>query len=451
MRKNILLIVFVFIGCILNAQTGIGTKSPHVSSALDISLANKGVLLSRVALKGTTDVSTIPLAANSLTVYNTATTNDVIPGYYYWSAIASRWIRLLDEVSSITTWRLKGNDASDYNNFIGTTNDNDLVFKRNNVVSGRLAVTNTSFGRNSLQNNTTGTSNVAFGNGALENNTIGINNAAFGSGALEKNSTGGNNTAMGTLALYNSVNGSHNVAMGLGASCRLEKGSFNVALGSDALYFNKSGNYNIAIGKMAGYDLLMYDNPDAFNIIIGSNAAKGLIRGIKNTVLGSNIDLPADLSNAIVIGEGAKTSVNNSIRLGNTSISSFTGQVAYSFTSDIRYKTNIESMPLGLDFINKLRPVQYIRKNNESKTKEWGVIAQELQQTLQAVDYKDAGLVQEDGSADKMLSVRYTDLIAPMIKAMQELSAENKELKIKNNQIEKKIEALERKVKNKRM
>ncbi|WP_242499277.1 hypothetical protein [Flavobacterium sp. 140616W15] len=58
-----------------------------------------------------------------------------------------------------------------------------------------------------------------------------------------------------------------------------------------------------------------------------------------------------------------------------------------------------------------------------------GVIAQELQQTLEAVNYKDAGIVQEDNSADKMLSVRYTDLIAPMIKAMQELSAENKELK----------------------
>lgn len=50
-----------------------------------------------------------------------------------------------------------------------------------------------------------------------------------------------------------------------------------------------------------------------------------------------------------------------------------------------------------------------------------------------------------------MLSVRYTDLIAPMIKAMQELSertikleTQNDLLKKQNNLLEKKIEALER-------
>jgi hypothetical protein len=46
-----------------------------------------------------------------------------------------------------------------------------------------------------------------------------------------------------------------------------------------------------------------------------------------------------------------------------------------------------------------------------------------------AVNYKDGGIVQEDETEEILLSVRYTDLIAPMIKAMQEPSVKNKELK----------------------
>ena len=81
---------------------------------------------------------------------------------------------------------------------------------------------------------------------------------------------------------------------------------------------------------------------------------------------------------------------------------------------------DITDLSLGLDFITQLRPVQYTRNNNSDQTKEWGIIAQELQQTLEALDYKDAGIVTEDNSAEKYLSVRYNDLLAPMIKSIQE-------------------------------
>ena len=89
-------------------------------------------------------------------------------------------------------------------------------------------------------------------------------------------------------------------------------------------------------------------------------------------------------------------------------------------TSDKRIKNDITDLSLGLDFITKLRPVQYIRNNSSDQTKEWGIIAQELQQTLEALDYKDAGIVTGDNSAEKYLSVRYNDLLAPMIKSIQE-------------------------------
>lgn len=91
-------------------------------------------------------------------------------------------------------------------------------------------------------------------------------------------------------------------------------------------------------------------------------------------------------------------------------------------TSDQRLKNHISDLPagLGLDFITQLRPVEYIRNNNSAKTKEWGVIAQELQQTLSDVGYRGAGIIEEDGSPEKYMTVRYNDLLAPMIKAIQD-------------------------------
>lgn len=105
--------------------------------------------------------------------------------------------------------------------------------------------------------------------------------------------------------------------------------------------------------------------------------------------------------------------LSNAIQLGNSEVAIIAGHVGLSQTSDKRYKEDIKKISLGLDFVNKLHPVEYIRKNSESKSKEWGVIALELKQTLQEENYKNAGIVQEDGSKDRILSVRYADLIAP--------------------------------------
>lgn len=46
------------------------------------------MLIPRVSLTGTTDVATISTPAVSLMVYNTATTADVTPSFYYWNGTA---------------------------------------------------------------------------------------------------------------------------------------------------------------------------------------------------------------------------------------------------------------------------------------------------------------------------------------------------------------------------
>jgi len=68
---------------------------PNSSAMLDVKSTNKGLLIPRVALTGTGDVSTIATPATSLLIYNTANitgAGGVTPGYYYWTGAA--WVQL---------------------------------------------------------------------------------------------------------------------------------------------------------------------------------------------------------------------------------------------------------------------------------------------------------------------------------------------------------------------
>lgn len=87
-----------------NAQVGIGTPTPHASAILDVTATDKGVLIPRVALKDTkTQLLVAVTQAESLLVYNTATANDVTPGFYYWVAakenptVAAHWERVINQ------------------------------------------------------------------------------------------------------------------------------------------------------------------------------------------------------------------------------------------------------------------------------------------------------------------------------------------------------------------
>ena len=84
-------------------NVGISTTgaSPDPSAMLDISADNKGLLIPRVALTSSADISTIPDPETSLLIYNTATATYVTPGYYYfnsgfWTRIASGTIPIAD-------------------------------------------------------------------------------------------------------------------------------------------------------------------------------------------------------------------------------------------------------------------------------------------------------------------------------------------------------------------
>ena len=151
----------------------------------------------------------------------------------------------------------------------------------------------------------------------------------------------------------------------------------------NALYSNTTGNDNIAIG-------------------VNANSTSGTVSG--QCTLGS-------------------TTITN-LRCNDTSISSL---------SDERDKTNIADIPLGLDFINTLRPVSFDwdrRDGSMVGKKDFGFIAQELKAAQEATIYSDSmRLVCEDNperiEADPMKTYPI------LVKAIQELSAKIAELEAK--------------------
>ena len=150
MKSILKLLIFILFTFTLNAQVGIGTTTPE--AALDIVSATDGLLIPRVVLTSTILPAPVITPVDSELVYNTNTTagaNAVSPGFYYWNVALGTWIRF-----GGSGWLLDGNPAVTAASFMGSINDADVVFKRNNVTAGRLATNNTSFGVGALLNST---------------------------------------------------------------------------------------------------------------------------------------------------------------------------------------------------------------------------------------------------------------------------------------------------------
>jgi hypothetical protein len=89
-------------------------------------------------------------------------------------------------------------------------------------------------------------------------------------------------------------------------------------------------------------------------------------------------------------------------------------------SSDARLKEAVSSVGVGLGLINDLNPVRYHRINNPESDIEMGLMAQEVEATLAKHGLGNSGMVVQPDEKG-YLYLRYNDLLAPMIKAIQEL------------------------------
>tara|TARA_Y100001963_G_scaffold150410_1_gene231464 strand:+ start:398 stop:3640 length:3243 start_codon:yes stop_codon:yes gene_type:complete len=329
---------------------------------------------------------------------------------------------------------------------------------------------------------------TALGYLALEDMTSGVGNTALGYRACEQITDSGYNTVVGHQALNAEIQGSHNVALGYQALYSQNKGSSavmaNIGIGVEAGYHNDTGSNNVWLGYKCGTGV--DGNSNNNNVGIGFEAAKGITTANGSVCIGyqagtlitsgiHNICIGYQAGNTItegqgnvLIGTGAVPShavniddsivisagtdalqggVTESIRIGVDSDyieNVFGTNASWAHSSDERIKKDIKDNTLGLDFINDLRTVTFKKKapseypkefntHNETKTKRknpdkvsYGFIAQEVKEAMDKAGHSDFTAWSEGGDTMQMLAE--SELITPLVKAIQELTARVKEL-----------------------
>lgn len=305
---------------------------------------------------------------------------------------------------------------------------------------------------------TTGDSNNAVGYQALTANTTGVANTAVGHQALCSNTTASENTGIGFCALYSNTTGAMNTAMGNSALTNNTTGNYNTGIGKDALTANTTGDANTAVGIHAlgagttgesnvgmGFFSLSNTTTGSYNAAYGYASGNINVTGNKNTFIGYEADASSssDLTNATALGYQAKVDASNKVVIGNSSVTAIGGYADWSNYSDRREKKEITDCTIGLEFVEKLRPVNFKYKNQDKLRN--GFIAQEVEEACEETGAEFGGLtkpVNENGRY--MLS--YGDFVVPLVNAAKELKAKNEDLETEVKELKAELEAVKKKL-----
>ncbi|HYK44950.1 MAG TPA: tail fiber domain-containing protein [Parafilimonas sp.] len=448
-----------------NANTAIGVSALYSNTTGSNNTAVGDLALTSNAASGNTAVGAGALANNTTADGNTATGFNSLYNNSTGNRNTSNGYDAL--YSNSTGYE---NTVSGYKAFYSnTTGVKNTAMGSNALYSNSSGGGNTAVGESSMYSNTTGSSNTAFGNGTLVSNTTGYSNAATGYYALAINSTGKNNTASGYYALYNNIV-DDNSANGSSALFNNTTGYGNTANGSAALYSNSLGGYNSANGYYALYNSNGYSNTangaDALygNTSGGANTANGT-DALSSNATGSYLtgdgyftDVNADgYSNSTAIGSYALITASNQVRIGDSYVISIGGYANWTNVSDGRVKKNIKENVPGLSFINKLKPVTYnldldaadnivqkpqiktdqkilprpaelAERTQKEKIIYSGFVAQEVEKAAKEIGYDFSGVDAAKNDKD-LYGLRYAEFVVPLVKAVQELSDQNDQLK----------------------
>jgi len=178
--------------------------------------------------------------------------------------------------------------------------------------------------------------------------------------------------------------------------------------------------------------------------------------------------LTSNYSRSTCIGYKSEISGDDEIVLGTPGTT--TKHYGIATASDKRDKTEIRETVYGLDFINKLKPVDYKynyrsdyityekdisgnfikeeKENDESlKRKRFhhGFIAQDIQEIINnsGVDFGGFKDVKINGGED-LLMLSYSEFISPMVKAIQELSLKLEIAYTKINNLEERLNIIDK-------
>ncbi|MEO6128556.1 MAG: tail fiber domain-containing protein [Ferruginibacter sp.] len=307
MKTKIFLLIIAcgFQQIIYGQNIGINSTgaTPDNSAMLDVSATNKGFLMPRMSSAQRTAIAT---PAIGLQVYDTDNNS-------YWFYNGTAWSQL---TTGSNAWSLTGNAGTiPAAQFIGTTDNQPLLFRVNNLRAGEIHPTsgNSFFGLEAGQANTTGIDNTANGYQSLFSNIRGQLNTAIGYRSLYSNTTGNYNTATGYQSLFSNITGIHNTASGLAALYLNTTGSENTANGFNSLFSNTTGDNNTAIGDLS----LQSNTTGNNNTATGFRALFNNDNGPDNTANGSK-SLYSNTTGSGNTASGVSALYNNTSAVNNS-------------------------------------------------------------------------------------------------------------------------------------
>jgi len=325
-------------------------------------------------------------------------------------------------------------DLGSYTNIVG----GKCAFNNKTTISGTK---NTIFGyKTAYCASTNSTGNTAVGYRAL---------GGFSPGEYDINCA----TAIGACAMACVKNINVNTGIGFRSLLKLEMGQNNVAVGSYSMAAAIDANDNVFVGYKAGCAMTCANNNTGIgacslialttgcsNTAVGWNSLKSVTTGNSNIAIGYCAGYNVTTAdNTIAIGYKSTTSnTSDHTAAGNSGCSTFCVGTSWTTLSDGRDKTDIETLPdnLGLNFIRKLRPVKYnfdfrdkyVRECNftygtkdgtlANEKESYGFIAQEMQNSLNELNITFDPL--NYNSEEDHYRLAYSDLIAPIVKAIQD-------------------------------
>ena len=400
--KNNLLKILVLFPLAIFSQVGIGTTAPNASSILDVTAADKGVLVPRVAIL---DLSTaVPVAApiESLLVYNTTVATGV--GFHYWDG--AKWTPLGGAAGLDTDWTVVGNDMYNANSGyvgVGTTTPSVLLHIEDTAPAVRLVSGTEALG--------------------LVLTTDASGNANWGTPGLDLDWTVVGND------MYNANTGN----VGIGTTTPIQ----GLHIVGDRVLLESTGNAVLTA-------LATRENPDRGYELIGTYTDPGFdqnaiyIAGYNNNNPGGNFDYTVPNGS---LEKGVFCGKNNG---GNVSATLPITATAFNVSSSRRAKKNIAFLKYGLKDVLKIKPVKYQYNFDKSGLYTIGFIAEEVSEVIPEVVtyYNEKGRVvsREEGIP---ISMDYSKINAVLVNAVKEQQVEIDFLEKENTALDKQITKLE--------
>ena len=505
-----IIIIYTIISAQVFAQNlGIGpdTFDPDASAGVEMRFTNKGLLIPRVTLTSTSSPSPITSPANSLLIYNTVTTDDVTPGYYYWTG--SKWMRLL-AIDDKPAWLLSGNaGTTPGTNFIGTTDNVGLSFKTNNKENMRLYSTGqlvisdadpipsaesntiltvkptTNTYRNAISIPMSGASSTAYAINVssatynsrgyfYENTSTSTSNVFYGAGAqlsttnIVSGYLGYRNSSGLSYGIYgiNGTNGTYTTnanawaAFIQGRAVISSESSPTSPLGVDLEIRNTTtGTGNPATLSMRQTTQESVSGKILARLNFGDNYTtdpQAQIQVLRDAAASSASDMPTAITfstttdGTSTLNERMRITNSGNVGIGTTSPAAklhVAGNIktnTINETSDARFKKNIQNIDTPLSKVLSLRGVYYYWDLDNPDVQEIDS-SKQIGMIAQEVEKILPELVNTDSNGYK--SVEYSRVVAVLVEAMKEQQKTIDEQKDMINNLNERITKLEELIK----